>query len=115
MAIVETAGGRDRLSPAAASVLLQGFNGAAAAGAEPHEEAGEPTFGTEVVRQHPLSRREVDICRLLVAGSANRDIARRLHIEEKTVKNHLNRIFAKLGAANRAEAIAICLGTRRVG
>jgi DNA-binding NarL/FixJ family response regulator len=118
MAIVDTAEGRPRLSPAAASVLLQGFNGhgpAAAAAVAPPEEAKEPTVVPEVVKRHALSRREVEICRLLVAGLTNADIARRLYIEEKTVKNHLNRIFAKLGAANRAEAIATCLGTRTVG
>ncbi|WP_203230982.1 response regulator [Nocardioides caldifontis] len=115
MAIIDTAEGRPRLSPAAASVLLQGFHGGGTAVAEApatHDRA-EPTVVPEVVKQHALSRREVEICRLLVAGMSNGDIARRLFIEEKTVKNHLNRIFAKLGAANRAEAIATCLGTRR--
>jgi DNA-binding NarL/FixJ family response regulator len=124
-AIVDTAEGRPRLSPAAASVLLQGFTAgpsgpsatagpSAAAGPQP-ETHGPPELAAGVARRHRLSRREVEICRLLVAGHANGAIARRLVIEEKTVKNHLNRIFAKLGAANRAEAIATCLGTRPSG
>lgn len=112
MAIVDTAEGRPRLSPAAASVLLQGFSAAAPRTDAPPAAHHRPVLDEEVVRGRGLSRREVDICRLLVVGRSNGEIARELFIEEKTVKNHLNRIFAKLGAASRAEAIATCLGTR---
>ncbi len=107
-AIVDTAEGRPRLSPAAASVLLQGFSA-------PVRSPAAPGLGPDVAAAHGLSRREVDICGLLVSGAGNADIARTLYIEEKTVKNHINRIFAKLGATTRAEAIATCLGTRRQG
>lgn len=72
-----------------------------------------PAVGADVVRRYRLSRREVEICSLLVEGASNADIAATLFIEEKTVKNHINRIFAKLGASSRSEAIATCLGTRR--
>ncbi len=120
-AIVDTAAGRPRLSPAAASVLLQGFTGIAPPGPQPTSHdvpAPSPSPGPragladDVVRAHHLSRREVDICTLIVSGRSNPEIARALFIEEKTVKNHINRIFAKLGATTRAEAIAVCLGTR---
>ena len=42
-------------------------------------------------------------------GLSNPDIALQLGISPETVKKHLNAIFAKLGAATRAEAVAIAL------
>lgn len=109
-AIKDTAAGQARLSPSAAAVLMQGMLGDTGAAAVAVEA---PPLATEVVRRHRLSPREVDICTLLVEGASNSDIATSLFIEEKTVKNHINRIFAKLGASSRSEAIATCLGTRR--
>jgi DNA-binding NarL/FixJ family response regulator len=42
---------------------------------------------------------------LIAAGHSNGEIAARLVLAEKTVKNHVNRIYAKLGAGSRAAAI----------
>jgi DNA-binding NarL/FixJ family response regulator len=42
---------------------------------------------------------------LIAQGHSNGEIATRLVLAEKTVKNHVNRIYAKLGAASRAAAI----------
>lgn len=56
-----------------------------------------------------LTRREVQIVRLLAAGDSNGKIARRLAITEGTVKTHITRILRKLGASNRAEAVSIWL------
>ena len=42
---------------------------------------------------------------LIAAGHSNGEIAARLVLAEKTVKNHVNRIYAKLGAESRAMAI----------
>lgn len=53
-----------------------------------------------------LSAREVEILELIAEGRANADIARRLFLSEKTVRNHISSIYAKLGVADRAEAIA---------
>ena len=50
---------------------------------------------------------------LAAQGMSRRDIARELRVEEKTVKNYINRIYSKLGVLNRAEAITLWLGTRR--
>jgi len=50
-----------------------------------------------------LSRREMEVIELVVQGYKNRDIARKLFISEKTVKNHLSAIFNKLGVADRLE------------
>jgi DNA-binding NarL/FixJ family response regulator len=62
-----------------------------------------------------LSQREVEVMELIASGMANPQIAATCFISEKTVKNHINRIFAKLHAATRSEAIAVWLGTARGG
>ena len=51
-----------------------------------------------------LSRREAEVARLVAAGCRNREIAARLFIAEKTVKQHVGAVFRKLGARNRVEA-----------
>lgn len=53
-----------------------------------------------------LTRREMDVLRLLATGSTNTRIAHRLVISESTVKSHVKSILRKLGASNRAEAVA---------
>jgi DNA-binding CsgD family transcriptional regulator len=54
-----------------------------------------------------LTVRENAILRLVAQGAANGDIARRLFISEKTVRNHLTNIFEKLGVDSRARAIVV--------
>lgn len=53
-----------------------------------------------------LTPRERDILRLIADGHANKQIARTLGISINTVRTHLHNVFLKLGAANRAEAVA---------
>jgi DNA-binding NarL/FixJ family response regulator len=53
-----------------------------------------------------LTEREVEVLRLAASGARNKEIAERLVISEKTAKNTLSRVYGKLGAASRAEAIA---------
>jgi DNA-binding NarL/FixJ family response regulator len=53
-----------------------------------------------------LSRREVDVLKLLAAGKSNREIADELALSEKTVANHVTMIFNKTGVENRAAAAA---------
>ncbi|MFE9402721.1 response regulator [Streptomyces sp. NPDC006530] len=57
-----------------------------------------------------LSSREAEVMELIAAGMNNQHIAATCFISEKTVKNHINRIFAKLGATTRSAAIARWLG-----
>ncbi|MDJ0466551.1 response regulator transcription factor [Streptomyces sp. H27-C3] len=57
-------------------------------------------------RNHGLSSREVEVMDLIAAGMSNQQIAATCFISEKTVKNHINRIFAKLHSTSRSEAIA---------
>ena len=52
-----------------------------------------------------LTDREREVLDLVAAGRSNPDIARALSIETKTVKNHVSRIYRKMGASSRAEAI----------
>ena len=52
-----------------------------------------------------LTRREIDVLRLMATGETNAGIAARLIISEGTVKSHVKHILRKLGAANRAEAV----------
>jgi DNA-binding NarL/FixJ family response regulator len=54
-----------------------------------------------------LSARERGVLRLVAAGQSNRQIAATLSISERTVKFHVTAIFNKLGADNRAQAVAI--------
>lgn len=58
-----------------------------------------------------LTAREVETLRLVAAGNGNRDIGDILSISEGTVKVHLKHIMAKLGAADRTDAVRI--GVRR--
>ena len=59
------------------------------------DEGRKPHFG--------LTRRELDIVGAIVAGFANKDIARKFSISEDTVKHHLTNIFDKTGVSNRLE------------
>ncbi|MFI9489482.1 response regulator transcription factor [Promicromonospora sp. NPDC052451] len=52
-----------------------------------------------------LSRREAEVMDLVADGLANGEVAARLFISEKTVKNHVNSLFAKLGVTTRSQAI----------
>jgi LuxR family transcriptional regulator, maltose regulon positive regulatory protein len=53
----------------------------------------------------PLSPRELEVLRLLAQGLSNPQIAERLVVSVGTVKTHTHNIFAKLGAANRTQAV----------
>ena len=59
--------------------------------------AGEP---------HGLSAREAEVMSLIADGQTNGEIAARLFLAEKTVKNHVRRIYSKLGVGSRPAAIA---------
>jgi pimeloyl-ACP methyl ester carboxylesterase len=57
------------------------------------------------LRLEELTPREREVCAAVVDGFANREIARRLGVADKTIRNHLSAIFDKLGVASRAQLI----------
>ena len=59
-----------------------------------------------------LTQREEAIVSLVAEGLKNREIAETLKLSEHTVKNHLFRVFEKLGISNRAELILYLLGNK---
>lgn len=62
-------------------------------------------------RPAPLSKREREILQKVADGSTTRQVASELGISPHTVKTHLERIFEKLGANDRAQAVAIAIRT----
>ena len=56
-------------------------------------------------RKPDISKRELSVLSYVAAGRSNKQIASLLGISQKTVRNHLSRIFHKLGANNRTEAV----------
>jgi DNA-binding CsgD family transcriptional regulator len=61
---------------------------------------------------HGLSVREAEVMSLIASGQTNGEIAAQLFLAEKTVKNHVRRIYAKLGVGSRPAAIALWRGER---
>ena len=52
-----------------------------------------------------LTNRQIDILKLVALGMANKQIAYHLKLSEKTVRNHISKIYAKLGLADRSQAV----------
>ncbi|MFD3614166.1 response regulator [Streptomyces sp. NPDC058676] len=71
----------------------------------------QPTVGQSSRLRFRLSTREAEIMDLIASGMNNQQIAAACFISEKTVKNHINRIFAKLHSTSRSQAAAKWLGT----
>ncbi len=64
-------------------------------------------FAVDAARRDALgvTKRELEILGLLAAGLSNREIAERIFVSENTVKTHCSRLFEKLGARRRTQAI----------
>lgn len=56
-----------------------------------------------------LSEREIEVLRLVSVGFLNKDIAEKLFISERTVKNHLFNIFKKINCSDRTQAAVFCI------
>lgn len=87
-AVLGTAAGHSHLSPAVLAAVVRRL-----------QRPDRPAVAGR------LSRRERQIMELVAEGHATAAIARREFIAEKTVRNHLNSIYTKLGVRSRAEAI----------
>jgi DNA-binding NarL/FixJ family response regulator len=94
-AVLAAAAGQAVLDPGVQQRLL---SAAARAPAMPVTPAASPGDGD-------LTPREAEVLRLIAAGASNREIARALFVSEATVKTHVNRIFAKTGSRDRAQAM----------
>lgn len=72
--------------------------------------ASAPKLKTVDARgMHLLSKREEEVVRCVTEGLTNREIAQCLHLSQHTIKNHLFRIFDKLGVSNRIELLFVTL------
>jgi HD-GYP domain-containing protein (c-di-GMP phosphodiesterase class II) len=75
--------------------------------------------GHQVGRRRPwpagLTAREVEVLRLVAQGMSNRQIAERLVLSTKTVRNHVERAYAKIGATNRTGATLYAIEHGLVG
>lgn len=100
-------GGGAVLSPVAAQALLGSTPPPAPV---PMAPGPKPGPARPAAAEH-LSEREVVVMDLVAAGRSNAEIAAQLFLAPKTVKNHINRIFAKLQVVSRAQAIALWLGS----
>lgn len=70
--------------------------------------AGEPFVPDERKREDlGITRREFEILELIAQGMSNREIAGKLYVSENTVKTHSSRVFDKLGAKRRTQAVQL--------
>ncbi len=100
-AIRTVASGQSMLDPATTTRLMNSLRG--------EEEQPEP----EDERLAALSPREREILGLIGNGLTNRQIAERLYLSEKTVKNHISRLLAKLGVERRIQAAVLASSASR--
>ncbi|CAM5710551.1 DNA-binding response regulator OS=Streptomyces alboniger OX=132473 GN=CP975_18080 PE=4 SV=1 [Streptomyces alboniger] len=94
-AVRTVAAGQSMLDPATTARLMRSLR------ADP---AGSPAVPSELAS---LSPRERDILALIGDGLTNREIGRKLYLSEKTVKNHISRLLAKLGVQRRVQAAVL--------
>ncbi len=100
-AVVATAAGHQILGSTAADAVRRALREPvppARAAAEQPSALGPASWG--------LTEREADVLTRMADGRSNAEIAAECFLSEKTVKNHVNHIFAKLGARSRAEAVS---------
>ncbi|WP_310721142.1 response regulator transcription factor [Streptomyces lydicus] len=94
-AVRTVASGRSMLDPATTARLMTTLRG--------EEDATEP----QADALSGLSPREREIVGLIGEGLTNRQIGKRLYLSEKTVKNHISRLLAKLGVERRIQAAVL--------
>jgi DNA-binding CsgD family transcriptional regulator len=61
----------------------------------------------ERLRELAITRRELEILELIASGMSNREISEKLFVSENTVKTHSSRLFDKLSAKRRTQAVQI--------
>jgi DNA-binding NarL/FixJ family response regulator len=98
-AIKAVAAGETHLDPAVQQRLV------AAVLDQPPGTPGEPVSVSSPDLPDELTPREAEVLKLIAAGLSNREIADELVVSGATVKTHVNRIFYKTGARDRAQAV----------
>lgn len=99
--------GEDLVSALAQGILLACPNGRANAAQPP--PLGRPPVASApapALRRTVLTERELQVLRGMSEGKSNAEIGRELFVSEDTVKTHARRLFRKLGARDRAHAVA---------
>ena len=77
--------------------------------------AAEPFIPDERKREDlGITRREFEILELIAQGMSNREIAGKLYVSENTVKTHSSRLFDKLGAKRRTQAVQLGKNARLI-
>ena len=94
-AVRTVATGQSMLDPATTARLMRSLR---------TEPAEAPAEAPELAG---LSPREREILALIGDGLTNREIGKRLYLSEKTVKNHISRLLAKLGVQRRVQAAVL--------
>ena len=85
--------------------LLAGVRAAARGESPLHPRAARELITARAERSGPdLTAREEEVLRLVRQGLANKQIARRLGISERTVKAHLSSVFQRIGVVDRTQA-----------
>jgi NarL family two-component system response regulator LiaR len=109
------------MAAGASGYLLKDIDPQALADAIRDVHAGRPALHPSVaarlmrqgssarIARDDLTSRERDVLRLMVEGLANKQIAQRLGIGEKTIKTHVSRVLAKLGVADRTQAAVLAI------
>ena len=94
------------LKEADSDELLRGVRAAAAGDSPLSPKAAGAVLGARRQRRplEDLTERELDVLRLVGRGLANKQVAARLGISEKTVKAHMTNIFHRIGVADRTQA-----------
>lgn len=116
---------KEALREGAISYLLKNVSGEDLSAAIRSAVAGKPTLAPEVTMDlvmrekkqesyDALTQREKEVLALMVEGSSNPDIAKKLFISRSTARAHVSNILSKLGVSNRAEAVAFALRNKLV-
>jgi NarL family two-component system response regulator LiaR len=70
--------------------------------------AEAPAIPNEAKRENlGITRRELEVLELIAQGMSNREIAEKLFVSENTIKTHSSRVFDKLGARRRTQAVQL--------
>lgn len=98
-AIRDVNGGGTYIQPSIASLLAEGISG------------NDKELNKDLLKIKSLTKREYEVLTLIAEGLNNKDIADKLYISEKTVKNHVSSIFKKIEVNDRIQAAIFAFKT----